>query len=511
MSYSAAGFALDQLSQAAIDLLPVAIFVTAVPGGEIVRVNQRALDLSGGHGFVSGRLQDYLRTAGGRVRAGMPDSISIALSAAQSVSGLDAVVQVSDTQVPVSVSIEPIREPGGQVTAAVTTCHRIPGSMDAAAALQRSEQRLALAVAAGRLGIWEFDLGTGTLACSAQCKANHGLPPDGDLQLEAHLLPAIDPEFRDAFRSALDTAIATHSSFAIEVPHRWPDGTRHWLFAAGNVIDPTCMVGVSLDITARRQIEQALRESEERFRALADNMSQLAWMADDGGSIFWYNRRWLEYTGETLDEMRGWGWQKVHHPDHVDAVVEKIRRCFETGQTWEDTFPLRGADGTYRWFLSRAVPIRDEHGRIVRWFGTNTDITEQRRTEEALIAADRSKDEFLAVLCHELRNPIAPIAIAVKLLELKGPPDAALQKLRDTILRQTLQLSKLVEDLLDVGRIINGKLRLDRTPTDLRPIVMQGIETCSPLVERRRHTLKVLVRDTPVVVDIDSARMVQVV
>ena len=122
--------------------------------------------------------------------------------------------------------------------------------------------------------------------------------------------------------------------------------------------------------------ERAHRESEARFHTLADNIAQLAWMADETGYLFWYNKRWFDYTGTTLDEMKGWGWRKVHHPDHVDRVVAKVSRCFETGEVWEDTFPLRGRDGNYRWFLSRAMPIRGQNGKVLRWFGTNTDITE---------------------------------------------------------------------------------------------------------------------------------------
>jgi PAS domain S-box-containing protein len=136
------------------------------------------------------------------------------------------------------------------------------------------------------------------------------------------------------------------------------------------------------DISARKKIEESLRQREEDFRTLANNISQFAWMTDATGWIFWYNQRWFDYTGSTLEDMQGWGWQKVHHPDHVDQVVAHISHCFETGQEWEDTFPLRGKDGHYRWFLSRALPIRNDQGQIVRWFGTNTDVTEQRQAEE---------------------------------------------------------------------------------------------------------------------------------
>jgi PAS domain S-box-containing protein len=134
------------------------------------------------------------------------------------------------------------------------------------------------------------------------------------------------------------------------------------------------------DQSARSLAEDALREEEGRFGALANNIPQLAWMADEKGYIFWYNDRWFDYTGTNLQQMRGWGWQKVHHPDHAQRVVEKIRRCFETGEIWEDTFPLRGRDGTYRLFLSRAVPIRDPAGKVLRWFGTNTDVSETKES-----------------------------------------------------------------------------------------------------------------------------------
>jgi len=154
-------------------------------------------------------------------------------------------------------------------------------------------------------------------------------------------------------------------------------------------------VVIERDITIAKRAEAALRRSEERFRTLADNISPFAWMADANGWIFWYNRRWYEYTGTNLEEMQGWGWQKIHHPDHVQRVLEKFKRSLNAGEAWEDVFPLRGEDGRYRWFLSRAMPIRDEQGKVVRWFGTNTDITEQREAEEALRASEERLRAFV--------------------------------------------------------------------------------------------------------------------
>jgi PAS domain S-box-containing protein len=145
----------------------------------------------------------------------------------------------------------------------------------------------------------------------------------------------------------------------------------------------------------RRRAELALRAEEERFRAMADNIPQLAWMADRTGAISWYNRRWYEYTGTTFEEVQGWGGKAATHPDHLERVAERFRRAIAEEQPWEDTFPLRSGEGEYRWFLSRAMPIRDEQGKVTLWFGTNTDITEQREAtaerEQLAVEIDRQR------------------------------------------------------------------------------------------------------------------------
>lgn len=169
--------------------------------------------------------------------------------------------------------------------------------------------------------------------------------------------------------------------------------------AAGNIVAASKM---ARDITAERQLLQTLQSTERRFRLMADNISQLAWIAEADGSIHWYNDRWYEYTGTTPEEMDGWGWQKIHHPDHVDRVTEKFKQHIESGEPWEDTFPLMGADGEYRWFLSRAVPLYEDDGTIGCWFGTNTDITERR-------ASERQIDLLLREVNHRSKNMLAII------------------------------------------------------------------------------------------------------
>lgn len=168
---------------------------------------------------------------------------------------------------------------------------------------------------------------------------------------------------------------------------------------AGNVIGASKM---ARDATEFLTISRQMEESERGFRLLAENMSQFAWIARADGHIYWYNRRWYDYTGTTLEEMEGWGWGKVHHPDHLQRVIDLFQHCLDTGTEWEDTFPLRGKDGRYRWFLSRSKPVRDESGQITHWFGTNTDITEQRDQAELIKL-------LLAEVNHRAKNMLATV------------------------------------------------------------------------------------------------------
>ena len=227
----------------------------------------------------------------------------------------------------------------------------------------------------------------------------HGLPVEAHIGRRiSELLPinarVADPIVDEVFR----TGRSVEQQITGETP-KAPGVTRHWLTGFFPVFrdapQPIAVGAYVIEVTDRIRAEEALRESEERFHNLADNISQLAWMADAKGWIFWYSRRWYEYTGTNLEEMQGWGWQAVHHPDHVQRVVDKVSHCFQTGEIWEDTFPLRGKDGSYRWFLSRAMPIRDESGKVLRWFGTNTDITEQRDAEQALRESEERLHAFV--------------------------------------------------------------------------------------------------------------------
>ncbi|MGQ0671522.1 MAG: PAS domain S-box protein [Hyphomicrobium sp.] len=212
---------------------------------------------------------------------------------------------------------------------------------------------------------------------------------EDDVAIEGRPYVSLWPESsRQTVQSALDDAragkVATFSgrtSTGRGVPKWWDVTVSPVHDLSGRL---TWLVAIARDVSRQKSAEDQLRLSEQHFRALADHMAQFAWLAEPSGSIFWYNRRWFDYTGTTLAEMAGWGWRAVHHPDHLERVVEKFSGCIKSGEVWEDTFPLRGVDGSYRWFLSRAMPIRNDSGDIELWCGTNTDVTEQREASARL-------------------------------------------------------------------------------------------------------------------------------
>lgn len=144
-------------------------------------------------------------------------------------------------------------------------------------------------------------------------------------------------------------------------------------------------------------------DAEIQFRAMADFMPHLVWFTDQHGGTIWYNRRWYEFTGSTADEVEGWGWTKAVHPDHAARVVEGFRRAWQAGADWEDTYPLRRYDGEYHWFLSRAAPLRNSAGKLVRWFGTNTDIDDR-------MEAERVQKLLTQEVSHRVKNNLALVA-----------------------------------------------------------------------------------------------------
>jgi PAS domain S-box-containing protein len=297
--------------------------------------------------------------------------------------------------------------------------------------------------------------------------------------------------------------------------HEFPDEPVRWVSTvaypvkddAGRVRE---VVMIHQDITDQRKAEAALRESEENLRLLADTIPQLAWMAGPEGQVLWYNRRWYEYTGRVAGERDGWDWKEVHDPQSLPAVLERWERSVATGEPFDMVVRLRGADGEYRPFLTRVNPLRDEEGRIRYWFGTNTDISDLMQMEEALRDAHRRKDEFLATLAHELRNPLAPIRSAMQLIRVRRHDETTVNDALAIVERQVQQMVRLVNDLLDVSRITRNKLELHREEIELAEVVQTAVETARPSIEASGHQLTIELPPEPIHLRGDPVRLAQV-
>jgi PAS domain S-box-containing protein len=267
-------------------------------------------------------------------------------------------------------------------------------------------------------------------------------------------------------------------------PVRAPDGHVTGILAQG------------VDITEERRAQLLVQESAARFRQLADAMPQIVFTAQPDGHVDYYNRRWYEYTG-IRDADPAESWQEVVTEEWLKRVEKRWRDALESGEPYEIECPLRRHDGEYRWHLGRAVPIRDNDGRIVRWFGTNTDIHERKQFEQEIQAAhaeaeraSRMKDEFLATLSHELRTPLNAILGWSQILKLKARlPDDLAQGV-EVIERNARAQGRIIEDLLDMSAILSGKVRLEETRVDLVELARAAIDAARPTAAAKEIDLQ---------------------
>lgn len=514
--------------------------------------------------------------------------------------------------------------------------------------LHEARSRLESTLAAGEIGTWEFDLVHNRVQVDANLQRMLGVDRDvaAGAPQEA-FLAAIHPDDRERVLAELAKSVNTGTNFSGEYRLLGLDGQPRWVSARGRVEKDATgqsvrLPGVVVDINSQRQIEEQLRESESRFRQIADTMPQIVWVTRPDGHVEYYNRRWYEFTGVAHGSTDGDQWAPLFHPEDQARTWDRWQLSLKTGELYEIEYRLRRHDGAYRWFLGRALPVRDEVGNIVKWFGTCTDIedykqveaerqkfvwlaenstdfigmcevdavpfyinqagleivglesleqaqnvnvrefffpedqfrvvdeffpqvlrngsgeievrfrhfqtgaavwmlyrvfaitssrsarvilatvsrdiTQRRRLEDELrrLAADLSdanhrKDEFLATLAHELRNPLAPIRTGLEVMKLSGNDPATVEEIRGTMERQTQQMVRLIDDLLDVSRITQGKLELRRCRVSLSDVLRSAVEAVRPFVDEAGHVLSVHLPEEPVHMHADPNRLAQVI
>jgi PAS domain S-box-containing protein len=287
------------------------------------------------------------------------------------------------------------------------------------AAHRETEERLRFSLHAGRLGAWEFNLATRKIHCSDITKALYGRKPDEDFSVKK-LIAAIHSDDRERMQAAVTRAMRGHEDYRIEYRVLWPDHSVHWIEVRGRVFHeggkPARLAGVSADITERKQAEAALRESETRLRAITDTMPQMVWSARPDGYHDYHNRRWYELTGTTHEQTEGAGWNDAFHPDDRNGAWIDWQHSLATGEPYEVEHRLRTADGSYRWMLGRALPIRDQKtGEILRWFGTCTDIEETIAARDTLARSRDDLEHLVAERTKDLQETQARLAQAQRM------------------------------------------------------------------------------------------------
>jgi PAS domain S-box-containing protein len=254
------------------------------------------------------------------------------------------------------------------------------------------------------------------------------------------------------------------------------------------------------------------------YRLVTEALPQLIWVTNEEGAVEYVNQQFVEYTGYRPEQLIGpTAWRKALHPDDLERCLVDWTTATANEQPFETEYRLRRArDESWRWHLTRAVPVKDDHGRVLKWIGTCTDIEDQKQiqaslrlSEERILEASRRKDEFVAMLGHELRNPLAPILGVVRLL--KDRDRERCPREISIVERQALHMARLLDDLLDLGRISRGRVQLRKQRQQLATIVDHAIEATLPLVEERGHTLVVDVPRTGLAVEVDPARLSQVI
>jgi PAS domain S-box-containing protein len=405
--------------------------------------------------------------------------------------------------------------------------------------LRESEERLRFALEAAHLGYWDWNIGTGHVKWSENLEPLHGMAPGSFTGTFEAFLERVHPEDRERIETAITRALEQGEGYDTELRIVWPNGGIHWVVAQGKIIrdeagKPARMIGVTRDITERKQAE----EVRSYLAAIVESSEDAIIGKTLDGVLTSWNAGAERLYGYSADEVIGRPVSLLIPPDvpnDVPSILERLRR----GERIRDYETVRQARDGRRLQVSLTVsPIRDPTGRITGAATIARDITARKLLETELQARheqiqtqaeeleaqyeelqvqhdeladqDRRRNEFLALLAHELRNPLAPIVIAAEVLRQADPSDPAFRRQREILVRQTRHLARLVDDLLDVSRVTQGKITLQKEPVDLAAVVEQAVQISNSLIHERGHDLSVTLPPGVVRLEADPTRLVQV-
>lgn len=383
--------------------------------------------------------------------------------------------------------------------------------------LKDSEQRFRTLTSLAPVGIFQTDADGNCVFVNERWCEMAGLTPE---QAQGQgWKGALHPEDRQRVAQEWTEWIEeteTRREFSCENRFLTPAGKTTWLRGSAVRVhndggQVTGIIGTVTDITERMQVEAALRESERLYRAIGESIDYGVWVCDPQGRNIYASESFLRLVGQTQEQCSEFGWGSVLHPDDSERTIMAWKECVRTGGAWDIEHRVRGVDGRWHSILARGVPVRNELGKITAWAGINLDISRLKHVENELRVADRRKDEFLATLAHELRNPLAPIRNSLQILKMPNVDEVMAQRTREVMERQVQHLVRLVDDLLDVSRVMRGKIELRREPVELSVAVARAVEMVQPLIEGQGHTLNMTIAGESLLLNADPVRLAQVV
>ena len=493
--------------------------ITTDPKGFVIFLNPVACRLTGWSldQAVGRPLKEVFRTVQGTTQRTDDLPIAKVVGSGEVILSDDEVVLIAKNGTAKSIehNAAPIKDSNGKIKGVVIVFRDVTERHIAEQAKKESDDRFHQLADHISDVFWIYELdGSKTGYISPAYESLWGRSCQSLYERPLSYLEAVHAEDRQRASQALQR-LERGKATATEYRIVRPDGTIRWVWDRGFPIEDEWgrvirVAGIAEDITERKRVEQALRESEERFRTLADATPVLIWGSGTDKGCNYFNKQWLDFTGRTIEQEMGDGWSEGVHPDDWERCLATYVTAFNARTPFTMEYRLKRHDGEYRWVMDTGVPRFTPDGTFSGYIGSCIDITDRKRTEEELRESDRRKEEFLAVLSHELRNPLAPIQTALDLLEQRGLREAGTERELATIKRQVQNLKRLVDDLLDVSRISRGKIELHNSVVELAPLVTQAVEALRPLFEEHRQELHVSVPEESICLDVDPTRLEQV-
>jgi PAS domain S-box-containing protein len=319
-----------------------------------------------------------------------------------------------------------------------------------------------------------------------------------------------DGSYQERYWSPINTPVLDDLGNVILIIHRVEDVTQIVHMRDENEAQSQIARDQQVIIERLRETEAELRGSEQRFRIIADSSPVMMWVNDPSGRVQFVNKAYLDFFGVTEEDLKLHGWQPLLHPDDAPAYLFELGTAFREQRAFRGRTRVRHRDGAWRWLESYGAPRFDVNGVFLGLVGSSPDITDIVHAEQGLRDLDRRKDEFLALLAHELRNPLAPIRNGLEILSTTGLAHPAQQQAHQMMARQLKHLVRLVDDLLDVSRINRGKLEIRRKPVALASVLESAIETMQPAITQANHLLDLQMPPEPITVEADPVRLCQV-